>query len=355
MSVAPFRCDNVQGRAVQALVLCCVLAPGCSKHRAGEPSSGATASTADVAATIAIDGSSTVFPINEAVAEEFQKKHESRVTIGVSGTGGGFKKFCNKETAITGASRPIKPSEVQLCKGNAVEYIELPVAYDGIAVVVHPDASWIDAIKVEELQRLWRPEAQKTLTRWNQLRPQWPDEEIRLFGPGVDSGTYDYFTKAIVGKEHSSRGDFTSSEDDNVLVQGIATDVQALGYFGYAYYAENKNRLKVVPVDDGKDDNGKGPIAPSATTVADGTYQPLSRPIFIYVSKQAADRPGVQRFIGFYLANAPELVEEVGYIPLPGRAYRLVATRFEKRVTGSLFAGHGSRVGVTVEELLAGN
>jgi phosphate transport system substrate-binding protein len=304
---------------------------------------------------IAIDGSSTVFPITEAVAEEFQKTADARVTIGVSGTGGGFKKFCQGETAISGASRPIKPSEVELCESHGIEYIELPIAYDGLAVVVNPENNWADHITVAELKTLWEPAAQGKVTRWSQVRPGWPDEEIHLFGAGVDSGTFDYFTLAIVGEEHASRGDFTSSEDDNVLVQGLATDPRALGFFGYAYYAENHERLKLVPIDNGNEEDGAGAIAPSPETVANGTYQPLSRPIFIYVSKAAADRPEVQNFVHYYLEHAATLVAEVGYISLPASAYGLVEKRFDARKLGSLFAGHGSKVGVTVEDLLAGS
>jgi len=302
---------------------------------------------------IAIDGSSTVFPITEAVAEEFQKQYKAQVTIGVSGSGGGFKKFCKEETIITNASRPIKSSEVELCGDSGVEYIELPVAYDGIAVVAHKQADWIDYMTVEELKKLWAPEAQGRVTRWNQIRPDWPDEELHLFGAGVDSGTYDYFTQAIVGEEHSSRGDFTSSEDDNVLVQGIANDVQALGFFGLAYYVENKDKLKIVPIDDGNEENGSGPIAPSLETVADGTYQPLSRPLFVYVNREAAEREVVEDFVSFYLAEGAPLVEEVGYIPLPEQDYELVKQRFDRRVLGSVFGGEGSQVGVTIKELLS--
>ena len=301
---------------------------------------------------VAIDGSSTVYPITEAVAEEYQKSHGARVTVGVSGTGGGFKKLCKGETALSGASRPIKPSEVELCSKNGIEYIELPVAYDGIAVTVNPKNDWAKHMTVAELKSLWSPKAQGTVTRWSQVRTGWPDEEIHLFGPGVDSGTYDYFTKAIVGEEHASRGDFTSSEDDNVLVQGIATDRLALGFFGFAYYAENSARLGLVKIDDEQADNGAGPIAPSPTTVGDGTYQPLSRPIFIYVSKAAAERQEVRELVDFYIRNAPKLVGEVGYIPLGEKGYPLVQKRFESRVVGSVFAGSGSRVGVTIEELL---
>lgn len=303
---------------------------------------------------IKVDGSSTVYPITEAVAEEFGKKHRDvKVTVGISGTGGGFKKFCPGETDISDASRPIKPSEVENCTKHKTEYIELPVAYDGLAVVVNPKNTWADSMTVKELKRLWEPEAQKNVTRWSQVRPGWPDKEIHLFGPGVDSGTYDYFTEAVVGKEHSSRGDFTSSEDDNVLVQGISTDPLAIGFFGLAYYEENRGRLKLVAVDDENDANGKGPIQPSLETVENGTYQPLARPIFIYVRKKSATKPEVQSFVEFYLANAAQLSREVGYIPLPRKVYDLALKRFQAGKTGSIFGGKGSKVGVSLDQLLA--
>jgi phosphate transport system substrate-binding protein len=332
---------------------------GCRKSEANasasgsDPKASATVSSSAESAVIAIDGSSTVFPITEAVAEEFRAHNPARVTIGVSGTGGGFKKFCSGETAMSGASRPIKPSEVSLCKEKSIDYIELPVAYDGITLVVNPANDWAAHMTVAELKALFRPEAQDQVKRWSQVRTGWPDQEIHLFGAGVDSGTYDYFTAAVVGTEHSSRGDFTSSEDDNVLVQGVAMDKLALGFFGYAYYAENQAKLKLVAIDDEKDENGKGPVAPSPTTVIDGTYSPLSRPIFLYVSRAAAGRPEVNAFIQFYLEQAPKLVSEVGYIPLPERAYALAKKRFDGRVVGSVFGGAGSRVGVSVEALLA--
>lgn len=311
----------------------------CSEQRTpsqqdGAPREGAPKTSAP--AIITIDGSSTVFPITEAVAEEFQKTNPgTRVTIGVSGTGGGMKKFCAGELAITGASRPIKASEQAACKAAGIDYIELPVAYDGIAVAVHKDATWIDHVTVPELASIWAPEAQDNVKRWNQVRPGWPDEEMHLYGPGVDSGTYDYFTQVIVGKEHSSRGDFTSSEDDNVLVQGVASDKGALGFFGLAYYAENKERLKLVPVDDGVPDNGAGPIAPSVETVSNGTYQPLSRPIFIYVTTEAANRPEVRDFVHYYLGpRGKALTEEVGYISLPDAEEKASLARFDGKVTG---------------------
>jgi phosphate transport system substrate-binding protein len=332
----------------------CARGEGNAGGAASEAKASAAPAGAALSATvIAIDGSSTVFPITEAVAEEFRVKSASRVTIGVSGTGGGFKKFCGGETVISGASRPIKPSEVSQCKEKAIDYVELPVAYDGISVVVNPANSWASPMTVRELAALFRPEAQNSVTRWSQVRSGWPDEEIHLFGAGVDSGTYDYFTAAIVGTEHASRGDFTSSEDDNVLVQGVAMDKLALGFFGYAYYVGNQSKLRLVAIDDENDGNGKGPVAPSPATVIDGTYSPLARPIFIYVSRAALDRPEVDAFVAFYLEHAAKLVDEVGYIPLPERAYALAQRRFTNRVVGSIFGGSGSKVGVSVEALLA--
>jgi len=303
---------------------------------------------------IKIDGSSTVYPITEAVAEEFQKieKGKTRVTVGISGTGGGFKKFCNGETDISNASRPIKPTEVELCKKNSIEYIELPVAYDGIALMINPKNNWVSHMTVKELKKIWEPAAQGKIKKWNQIRTAWPDKEIHLFGAGVDSGTYDYFTEAIVGKEHSSRGDFTSSEDDNVLVQGISTDVLSLGFFGMAYYENNKDKLKLVGIDDENDANGKGPILPTYDNILKGIYQPLSRPIYIYLSKKSANKSEIKRFTEFYMKSGADLSKEVGYIALPDKAYELALKRFEKRITGSVFGGQGSQIGVKIEELL---
>jgi phosphate transport system substrate-binding protein len=301
---------------------------------------------------IAIDGSSTVFPITEAVAEDFRPTGRARVTIGVSGTGGGFKKLCLGEITMAGASRPIKPVEAKHCAETGIPFIELPVAYDGIVVVVHPDNHWVDALTVDELRRIWSPESQATVTRWSQVRPGWPDEELHLFGAGVDSGTYDYFTRAVVGREHASRGDYTSSEDDNVLVQGIATDPLALGFFGFAYYAANVGRLKAVPIDDGERSNGAGPVAASVESIRSGTYQPLSRPVFLYVAGDAAERDDVRAFVHHYMRRGGALAEEVGYVPLPERAYELARARFDRRAFGSTFSG-GAQVGVSMEELLS--
>ena len=289
-------------------------------------------------AVIAIDGSSTVFPITEAVAEEFQLVNpDARVTVGISGTGGGFSKFCAGETVISNASRPIKPTEIAACAAAGIDYVELSVAYDGIAIVVHPDNDWVDFLTVDELKRMWEPEAQQNVTRWNHIRSDWPDRELHLFGPGADSGTFDYFTDVITGEEDASRGDFTSSEDDNVLVQGVSTDPLALGFFGYAYYGENSERLKLVGVDDGDEENGSGPILASPETVRDGTYRPLSRPIFIYVSTQSLERPEVQSFVDFFLTEGGGLVPEVGYVPLSEAEYEQARARVDSRVTGTIY------------------
>lgn len=303
----------------------------------------------NVSGTVLVDGSSTVFPVSEAMAEEFQKANSGvRVTVGLSGTGGGFKKFCNDETDITGASRPIKPEEVELCKQNNIEYIELPIAFDGLTVVVNPANNFASCLKVDELKKMWEPAAQGKIKTWNQIRPDFPNQPLNLYGAGTDSGTYDFFTAAIVGEEGESRGDYTASEDDNTLVQGVTSDQNGLGFFGLAYFEENKNKLKAVEID-----NGNGCVPPSPETVNDGTYQPLSRPEFIYVKKSAAERPEVKAFVNFY--TAPEnakLVQEVGYVPLPPDILEPVQARFEKGTTGSVFEGKGSTIGVKLKDLL---
>lgn len=297
---------------------------------------------------IRIDGSSTVFPITEAVAEDFQKARKGavRVTVGISGTGGGFKKFCRGETDISDASRPILKKEMDDCKANGIQYIELPVAYDAITIVVNPNNEFVKSMTVAELKRLWEPAAQGKINNWNQINPAWPNLPLKLYGPGADSGTFDYFTEAVVGKSKSSRGDYTASEDDNVLVQGVARDKGGLGYFGFAYYAENQKRLKAVPID-----GGKGPVPPGPRTVEDGTYQPLSRPIFIYVSARSIAKPEVREFVEFYLKNAPKLVKEVKYVPLPAHAYTLALEHFNKKKLGTVFSGE-AEVGLKIEDLL---
>lgn len=313
--------------------------------------------------TIKIDGSSTVFPISEAAAEEFQAAGKGRVTVGLSGTGGGFKKFCRGETDISDASRPITAAEMKTCQSGgsdgltvvrgarltdagSVEYIELPVAYDALTVVIHPENTWAATMTVEDLKKIWAPEAQGKILKWNQVRPEWPDAPITLYGPGADSGTFEYFTEATVGKAKSSRGDYTASEDDNVLVQGVSQDKNALGYFGYAYYIENKDKLKAVVID-----GGKGGVAPSRETVENGTYSPLSRPIFIYVNKKSLTRPEVADFVQFYLKNAPKLVAEVQYVPLPAEAYATGQAHVNAGKIGTVFGGK-NEIGITVGELL---
>jgi phosphate transport system substrate-binding protein len=336
----------------RALFACSALALGLVGCGGGAPSQEPSGGRAP--AVITLDGSSTVFPISEAVAEEFQKANAGmQVTVGISGTGGGFQKFCRGETDISNASRPISGTERKACADAGITYIELPVAYDGIAIVVNPKATWADRITTAELKALWAPEAQGKVSRWGQVRQGWPDREVHLFGAGVDSGTYDYFTQAIVGKEGASRGDFTSSEDDNVLVQGVSGDELALAFMPFAYYEENKDRLKLVPVDDGKEDNGAGAVAPSLEAIKTGTYQPLSRPVFIYVSAKALARAEVLRFAEFYVAQAGTLATEVGYVPLGDAGYQLVAAHLAARTTGSVFEHGGSQVGLTIEQLLS--
>jgi len=302
------------------------------------------------AQVIKIDGSSTVYPITEAVAEEFQKakKNAIKVTVGISGTGGGFKKFCRDETDISNASRPITAKEMEDCKAAGVQYVEMPVAFDALTVVINPKNTFLKQITVAELKAMWEPAAQGKITKWNQVNPAWPDQPIKLFGAGADSGTFEYFTEATVGKAKSSRGDYTASEDDNVLVQGVSRDVNAIGYFGYAYYAENMARLKALPIVNPKTDKA---VAPAEKTVIDGTYQPLSRPIFVYVKVKSLDKPEVKEFIEFYMKNASKLTQEVKYVPLPANAYTGNLEHIAKKKYGSVFGGK-NEVGITIEDLM---
>lgn len=299
------------------------------------------AAPAALAQSIAIDGSSTVFPITEAMAEEFRAiEPDVDITVGVSGTGGGFSKFCNGETDISNASRPIKAEEMAACAEAGIEYIEIPVAYDAITVVVNPANDWATDMTVDQLAALWAPDS--SITTWSDIDSSWPDEEIELYGPGSDSGTFDYFTDEIVGEEGASRPDYTASEDDNILVVGVAGDEYALGYFGYAYYEENTDILNSVAV------NG---VAPSPQTVNNGTYTPLSRPIFIYVRRDAAERPELQEFISFYLDQAETLVPEVGYVPLSEQAYALGMQLFEEGTVGTVYAENDTS-GLDLEDVM---
>ena len=299
---------------------------------------------------IKIDGSSTVYPITEAVAEEFQKakKGAVKVTVGISGTGGGFKEFCRGETDISDASRPILKKEMDLCKENGIKYVELPVAFDALTVVINPKNDWIRSMTVEELKKMWEPAAQGKVMKWSDVNPKWPNHKLSMFGPGADSGTFDYFTDAINGKEKASRGDFTASEDDNTLVQGVSRNKYAIGYFGLAYYVENKDKLKAVPI---VNKGATKAVLPSLDTVMDGTYQPLARPIFIYVAEKALTRPEVKEFVTYYLSNAAKLTKQVGYVPLSKAHYDQAMKNFNGKKLGTGFGGK-NEVGVRVDELL---
>lgn len=304
---------------------------------------------AALAQTVKVDGSSTVFPITEAVAEEFQisKRGKVRVTVGIAGTGGGFKKFCRGETDISDASRPITKAEMATCAAAGIKYIEVPVAYDALTVVVNPKATWVDQVTVAELKKMWEPAAQGKIKTWNQINAKWPNQPLKLFGPGSDSGTFDYFTEAVNGKSKSSRGDFTASEDDNVLVQGVTQDQNALAYFGFAYYAANAGKMKALKVVNAE---GKA-VGPSDVAVLDGSYNPLSRPIFIYVNAASLAKTEVKEFVSFYLANAQELVKEVKYVPLSAASYKLAQEHVNAMKVGTVFGGE-AKVGLKVEDLL---
>jgi len=282
--------------------------------------------------TVALDGSSTVFPISEAVAEEFRNvQPKVRVTVGLSGTGGGFKKFYAGETDISNASRPIKDIEIENALANKIDFIEIPIAFDGLSIIVSKKNTFINHLTVAELNKIWAPGS--TVKTWNQVRPEWPNKPIRLFGPGTDSGTFDYFTEVINGKAGASRADYTASEDDNILVQGVRNDEFALGYFGYAYYISNKDSLKAIPID-----GGKGPVEPTFDSINKGLYAPLSRPVFIYVNPKSLDRPEVKTFVDFYINNAGALSKEVGYISLPDSVYKEILARVKARETGTAYS-----------------
>lgn len=300
-----------------AISLALLLLAGCSQEAAAPaaPAEGEAAAPAALAGTVRIDGSSTVLPISEAIAEEFlTAAPEVRVSVGSSGTGGGFKKFMANEIDINDASRPVKAEEVEMGKAAGIEYLEIEVAYDGLSIVVNPSNTFVDYLTVAELKKIWEPGS--TVDSWNDVRPEWPDQPLRLYGAGTDSGTFDYFTETVMGEAGASRPDYTASEDDNILVQGVAGDEGALGFFGFAYYEASASQLKLVPVD-----GGTGPISPSMQTISDGSYSPLSRPLFIYVNKASAARPEVRAFVDFYLDTAATIAADVGYVPLPADMY----------------------------------
>lgn len=307
-------------------------------------------SSARDVAVIRIDGSSTVFPVAEAVAEEFQLagNNRVRVTVGLSGTGGGFKKLCRGEIDVANASRPILTEEMEKCRASGIRYLELPIAFDAITVVVNPANDWVKSISIADLKKMWEPAAQDQIKSWNQVRSDWPDMRLMLFGPGADSGTFDYFTEAVSHKAKASRGDYTASEDDNVLVQGVENNKFALGYFGFAYYASHKDRMHAVAIEQA---DGTA-VLPSIETVTNGTYQPLSRPLFIYVKESSLERPEVRAFIEFYLTNGAALAQEVGFVPLPQEASKTALEHFRNNRVGTVFGGV-PEVGVTIQDLLA--
>jgi phosphate transport system substrate-binding protein len=303
-------CRGMLLLAVVALIAC-----------GGGENAGSKAASGNLSGTIGADGSSTVYPITEAMAEEFMKGNPGvRVTVGESGTGGGFKRFCVGETDISDASRPIKAEEKQACAKGGVEFVEFPIAYDGLSIVVNPQNDFVTCLTTAELKKIWEPGSK--VKSWSDVRAGFPNQPIKLFGPGTASGTFDYFTEEINGKQGASRPDYTASEDDNVLVQGVAGDKYSLGYFGFAYYEENQGKLKLVGVD-----SGTGCVTPSQETVKSGTYKPLSRPLFIYVTKKAMARPEVQAFIKFYNDKATEMIPQVGYVPLDAPRYQENANR----------------------------
>jgi phosphate transport system substrate-binding protein len=313
----------------------------------------AIAQTTQAQTLIKADGSSTVYPITEAMAEEFQvaKKNTVKVTAGISGTGGGFKKFCRGEVDIQGASRPISKSEMVDCKKTGVQYFEIPVAYDATVVVVNTKNTWLTQITADELKKMWEPSATSKINKWNQVNPAWPDANFKLFGAGSDSGTFDYFTEAIMGKAKSSRGDYTASEDDNTIVKGVGGEKNSIGYLPMSYYIENKKTLKAIAVIGGKGAPSQAAVLPSKETVENGTYFPLSRPLFIYVSEKSAKRPEVAEFVNFYIKNAATIVPAVKYVALPAKAYQMATEQFAKGKMGTVF-GTGSHVGLKIEDLM---
>lgn len=335
------------------VLVACTLLGACKNDV--EPTRSAVSSSPRAATPtppVVIDGSSTVLPISESVLAMYAPHLVGDIEIEGHGTSAGFKNFCRKRTDINGASRPISLPEMKLCKQNSVEFIELPVAFDGVAVVASQKNTFIRSLTVAQLKKLWEPAAEGVILRWRDLDPTLPDERIELAGPGLDSGTFDFFTKAVVGEEHSSRSDYKASEDDEELVEFVAERANALGYFGLAYYTKNEKRLRIVPIDDNNDKNGDGAVEPNAETINDGTYQPLARPLFIYVNRNGAERREVRDFVSFYLRAARLVAPDVGYVGLPTRAFELASKRFAERQTGSVFDGKPI-IGLTVEELLS--
>ena len=333
---------------ILAFATACTTTPDSSTQTQQSPKAAQVANSANVT-TIKVDGSSTVYPITLAIAKEFEKtpKNNGSIEVKFSGTSGGFKKFCSGQIDINNASRPINQTEMALCKKNGVFYTELPIAFDALTIAINPQNDWAKDVTVAELKKMWEPAAEGKITRWNQIRANWPDRPLNLYGAGGESGTFDYFTEAIVGTAKASRKDYTASEDDEVLVAGINKDQNALGYFGYAYYEENKTKLKVLAVN-----NGKGAIIPSRETVEKAKYQPLSRPLFIYVNLSSRKNKAVAyNFAEFYIKNAAKTASSVGYVPLPEDIYKLDSIHLYKGKTGTAFAGK-AQLDLTIGELL---
>jgi phosphate transport system substrate-binding protein len=312
--------------------------------------SGVAVSAHAQVSTIKIDGSSTVFPVSEAYAEEFQKlkKGTVRVTVGISGTGGGFKKFCRGETDISNGSRPILKQEIDECAKNGIDFIEMPIAFDALTVAVSPKNDFLTCLTIPQLKKIWEPAAQGKIMNFSDVDPSWPNRKMTLFGAGADSGTFDYFTEAVNGKAKATRADFTASEDDNVLVQGIERDANALGYIPYAYYEPHQKQLKAIAIDEGK---GKGCVKPSLEAVTSGSYNPLARPLFIYVGVKAAEKPAVKEYIEFIMTKGSPLVQEVKYLPLPDSAYATALKHFKDGRKGSVFGGV-PEIGISIDELM---
>lgn len=305
-------------------------------------------SASEIVPTIKIDGSSTVFPITEAIAKQYQANPNTKaqVSVNISGTSGGFEKFCAGQTDISNASRPISTKEMEACKNNNIQYVEIPIAFDALSVVVNPQNDWAKDITVEELKKMWEPAAEGKITRWNQVRASWPDRPLILFGAGEKSGTFDYFTEATVGKAKASRKDYIGSEDDEILADGISKDPNALGYFGYAYYKEHKSKLKLLGVD-----NGKGAVEPSPEAVHQNKYKPLARPLFIYVNPYTAQKHHVYEFVNFYLKKAPQVSDSVGYVSLPQEIYQIGVVHLNKGKVGTVFGGE-AQLDLTIGQLL---
>ncbi len=335
---APTPADATSPMATPTPVALAIIGPGASRDKLGTQLRG----------EVVIDGSSTVFPISELVSHEFRAVAPNvTVRLGVSGTSGGLRKFCSGSIAIADASRPITSAEMQVCASNSVAFIELPIGYDGISLVTHPSDTWLTCLTVAELRRLWEPQAERAITSWRQVRPTFPDAPIALFGAGADSGTYDYFTEAIVGTPKASRHDYTGTEDDYITAQSVVSTPDSLGFFGYAYYRKFERQLALVAVD-----SGSGCVLPSAATIADGHYAPLSRPLFLYINRSALDRSEVRAFVEYYSANVARVVAASRYVPLPDDISAVIRRRLERRTDGSVFGGT-PQIGISARELLA--